>query len=74
MTYFTEINQRKVRVLDPEDWDGSEYNRPSDKWELIEYIGIKGKDGKPIRGWVPNYTLVWPRFPDQSILIIEEKS
>lgn len=28
----------KMRVLGPEDFDGYVYNRPGDKWELVEPV------------------------------------
>lgn len=32
------LDGAKVKVLSPDDSKGYEYNRPDNKWELIEYL------------------------------------
>jgi len=72
MAILTHIQQSEVKVLSAKDFDGYDYNRPSDKWELVEYVDVKDKDGKPLRSWVAGYSLKYPKFNDHSKLTIVE--
>lgn len=40
----------KVKILTPKDFDGYDYNKPGDKWELVEML-----DG--LRIWTPKNQL-----------------
>lgn len=71
--YRTTILQYKVRILGPKDFDGYEKNRPSPKWELIEYIDFKDKNGL-LREWTPTYTLQNGKIYDYSLVKIVNKS
>jgi len=69
---MTTISQYEVKILSAKDRDDYESNRPGKKWELVEYIGSKDKDGKPVRAWAPNYQLIYAKFSDHSKLKIKE--
>jgi hypothetical protein len=72
-SYVTHIIQQEVKVLSPKDYDGYEQNQPSSKWEFIEYAGKKDKDGKPIRAWIPQYSLDSDKIKDFSKVKIVER-
>lgn len=69
----TRISQDEARILTRDDFDGYDQNCPGDKWELVEYIHLTRRDGKPLRRWVPNYTLQYDKVFDCSKVEIVAK-
>jgi hypothetical protein len=58
---FTQIIQTEVKILEPNDWEGYDYNNPGDKWELVEL-----PDGTRMWCGVYPYTFTTPKIEDYS--------
>lgn len=71
-TYMTVIRQTEVKVLNEEDYDGYEKDKPGSKWELVEYF-YKDENGNSIKqiSWIPNYKLKYPKIEDHSKVTIQ---
>lgn len=72
----TTIIQDEAIILTRDDFEPERYDEMfiSDKWVLVEYTHLKATDEKPLRTFVPNYSLQYDRIPDHSKVEIVPRS